>query len=56
MTKYWVSFGKFAGVEVEALDENDAKELAENIPESEYEYPQGSENEWFVLEAEELED
>lgn len=55
MAKYWVTFQKFAGVEVEADSELEAEVLAQEIDESEYEFPQVDSNRWQLTNIEKQE-
>ena len=54
--KFWVSFVKYAGVEVEAENENEAEEIANQIDESEYEHDQIFGDAWQFSNAEQIED
>lgn len=54
--KFWVSMVKYAGVEIEAEDEEQASEIAKAMDESQYEFDQFNENEWQLFGVEEIED
>ena len=55
MAKYWVSLTKYAGVEVEAKNEEEAKAVALLLDERFYEFPSTEEDAWQAENAERIE-
>lgn len=54
MAKYWVTFSKYAGAQVEADNAEGAMEKAGELDESEYEFNQIFGDDWRVENAEEI--
>lgn len=48
MAKYWVVMAKYAGVEIEAENEDEAEEKAYNTPESELQLDDPEGKQWEI--------